>query len=137
MPPVVLAVESLLPFAFWADALMPLAVPPVDALLLAICVEALLPLASPPPAVPPPESLPPLAAPAVEALLSLVVPAVKALPLLVPPVETLPLASAALLPWSSTSCFTVSLSEAAISSPLSSVSSSLESCCPDTATTVS
>ena len=51
----------------------------------------------------------------------------------------LPLAAcgASLLPWSSPSCFTVSLSEAAISSPLSSAPPGLESCCPDTATKVS
>ena len=51
----------------------------------------------------------------------------------------LPLAAggASLLPWSSPIWFTVSLREAAISSPLSSAPPELESCCPDTATNVS
>jgi hypothetical protein len=53
--------------------------------------------------------------------------------LLLPPLA----ACAWLLPWSSPSCFTVSLSEDAISSPLSSAPPALESCCPDIAEKVS
>ena len=73
--------------------------------------------------------------------LPLLVLAVEVPLLLVLAVEVPPLplvaACAALLAWSSPSCFTVSPNEAAISSPLSSVSPSLESGCPDTATKVS
>jgi hypothetical protein len=82
--------------------------------------------------------LPPLVVLAAE-VPPLVVLAAEVLPLVVPAAEALPLpaAGAALLAWSSPSCFTVSLSEAAISSPLSSAPLALESCCPDTATKVS
>jgi hypothetical protein len=85
---------------------------------------------APPPVVPAVVLLsPPLVVLAVALLLPLVVPAVAVL---------LPLAAcAALLPWSSPICFTMSLSEAAISAPLSSVSSRLESRCPDIATKAS
>jgi hypothetical protein len=93
----------------------------------------------PPLLVPAEEVLPPLLVPAVEALPPLVVPAVE-MPL--PAVASaaggpLTVACAALLPWSSASRVTVSLSEAATSSPLSSVPSGWESCPPNTAAKVS
>jgi hypothetical protein len=58
--------------------------------------------------------------------------------LLVPAAEVLLLAACAwLLPWNSPIWFTVSLKEAAISSPLSSLAAELEFGCPDTAANVS
>jgi len=59
---------------------------------------------------------------------------VLAVEVLLPPLAA---AGAALIPWSSPICFTVSLKEAAISSPLSSAPFGLESCCPDIAAKVS
>jgi hypothetical protein len=118
-PPVVPAVEALL---------LLLVVPSVKALLLLLVVPEVAPLLLP--LVVPALEVAPLFVSWAEALLPLpVVLAVEAL--------SLPLACAALPPRSSPSCFTVSLSEAAISSPLSRLPSGLESCCPDTATKVS